>query len=259
MANTPEPEEQEEQLDAQQLEKEIEEEQKEEIEAFVPPKHAKKVYHTKPKLSIQDSIKLICTKDYSNINRITECDHLMDENWHKWKERMRRIIYNCDITGYVTGDIKHPNEAIDPVGTWNWDKNDSWAQQIIMHNVTSSQMNHVRSKSSAEEMISALSITHDNKAHQTVNHIQCLLYKTKLLDADDLLKHLDTLKSYHDHINRFPNTKFHILDTHFKAIISVSLPSSWHTYIEPYNGNANDINDPDPKWCLPSDTFIGLL
>ena len=75
----------------------------------------------------------------------------------------------------------------------------------------------------------------------------------------NLLKHLDRLKSYHDCINRFPNGKFHVLDTHFKAIISVSLPSSWQTYVEPYNGNANDLNDPDPKRCLPSDAFIGLL
>ena len=95
--------------------------------------------------------------------------------------------------------------------------------------------------------------------HKTENHIQCLLYKTKLLNADNLLKYLDTLKSYCDRINRFPNAKFHILDTHFNAIISASLPSLWHTYVEPYNGNANDPNNSDPKWHLPSDTFIGLL
>ena len=159
----------------------------------------------------------------------------------------------------VTGEIKRPNEAIDPVGALNWDKDDSWVQQIIIHNVTSTQMNHVRSKLSAEEMFSALSVTHNNKVHQTVNHIQCLLYETKLLNTDDLLKHLDMLKSYHNHINRFPNTKFHVSDTHFKAIISLSLPSSWHTYVKPYNRNANNPNDPNPKWPLPSDTFIGLL
>ena len=137
---------------------------------------------------------------------------------------MRQVFYNCDITGYITGDIKCPNEVIDSVGTWNWDKNNSWAQQIIMHNVTSSQMNHVGSKSSAEEMFSALLVTHKNKVHQTVNYIQCLLYKTKLLNTDNLLKHLDTLKSYCNCINRFPNAKFHVSDTCFKAIISVSLP-----------------------------------
>ena len=81
------------------------------------------------------------------------------------------------------------------LGAHNWDKNDSWVQQIVIHNVTSTQMNHVGSKSSAEEMFSALSVTHNNKAQQTVNHIQCLLYETKRLDAEDLLKHLDTQKS----------------------------------------------------------------
>ena len=54
-------------------------------------------------------IDLIHTKDNLNVNRITEHDHLIDENWHEWKERMRRVFCNCDITGYITGDIKHPN------------------------------------------------------------------------------------------------------------------------------------------------------
>ena len=83
---------------------------------------------------------------------------------------MRRVFYNCDINEYVTGDIKCPSEALNPIGKHKWDKNDSWAQQIIIHNVTSIQMNHVGSKSSAEEMFSALSVTHDNKVHQTINH-----------------------------------------------------------------------------------------
>ena len=120
-------------------------------------------------------------------------------------------------------------------------------------------MNHMGSKKSAEVVYSTLIVTHKNKVHQMVNHIQCLLYETKLWDTEDLLKHLNTLKSYRDCINRFPNTNFHISDTHFKAIISTSLPSLWHTYVEPYNGNANDLNDLDPKQCLSSDAFIGLL
>ena len=45
----------------------------------------------------------------------------------------------------------------------------------------------------------------------------------------------------------------------FKVIIFASLPSSQQTYVEPYNGNANDPNDPDPKQQLSSDVPIGLL
>ena len=143
MANTPEAEGQEEQIGEQQ-----EEEMEEEVETYVPLKHAKRVYQSTAKEDLWKdddlpSIKLIHTRNNTNVDKIAECDHLMDENWHKWKERMRRVFYNCDINEYVTGEIKHPNKAIDPVGTYNWDKNDSWVQQSIIHNVTSTQMNYV--------------------------------------------------------------------------------------------------------------------
>jgi hypothetical protein len=126
-------------------------------------------------------------------------------------------------------------------------------------NVTASQMNHVGSKKSAEAMYSALMVTHENKVNQTVNHIQCLLYETKLHNAKNLLKHLDLLKSYCDHINKFPNTEFHVANTCFKSIILASLPTTWETFINPYNGNANDPDNSDLKHQISSDTFIGLL
>jgi hypothetical protein len=105
-------------------------------------------------------------------------------------------------------------------------------------------------------MYSALIVTHENKAHQTVNHIQCLLYETKIAETDDMSKHLNTLKSYRDHINNFPNAKFHVSDTCFKAIIFVSLPSSWQTYVEPYNGNMNDPYDLDLKRRMSSNSLL---
>jgi len=67
------------------------------------------------------------------------------------------------------------------------------------------------------------------------------------------------MKNYHDCINQFPNEEFHITDTRFKSIISTSLPLSWVNFVQPYNGNAQDPNDPDPKQCMTSDAFIGLL
>ena len=71
------------------------------------------------------AIKLICTKEYSNVNWNADHDHLTDVNWHRWKEHMKRVFINCNITGYVTGEIVHPNEYGDPDGTHNWDKNDT--------------------------------------------------------------------------------------------------------------------------------------
>ena len=114
----------------------------EEVDTYEPPKPAKRVYQSNAVDLVEDDedipfIKLIRTRNYTNVNKIAECDHLMDDNWHEWKERMRRVFYNCDINEYVTGEIKCPNEAIHPVGTLNWDKNDSWGQQIISNNITS--------------------------------------------------------------------------------------------------------------------------
>jgi hypothetical protein len=34
------------------------------------------------------SVKVLKTKDYTNISRLVERDHLTDDNWHEWKDRM---------------------------------------------------------------------------------------------------------------------------------------------------------------------------
>ena len=52
------------------------------------------------------SIKALKTKDYSNVSRLAERDHLNDDNWHEWKDRMLRVLYNSDIAEYVSGFIK---------------------------------------------------------------------------------------------------------------------------------------------------------
>jgi hypothetical protein len=162
-----------------------------------------------------------------SISKIAERDHLNDNNWHEWKEHIKCVLINCDINRHIEGTIKKPGPK-DPEGAHNWDKNNTWAQQVIIHNVTSSQMNHIGSKSTAVEMVSALVDMHDNKVHQMVNHIQTLLYETKVADQDDLLKHLDVLKLYQDHLNRFPNPEFHIYDTRFKSIISTRDLANFH-------------------------------
>lgn len=96
-----------------------------EEQEMLTPKCVKRVYCSRinpqplPE-SPEDSeplIKLFCTMEYSNINRITDHDHLMDKHWHKWKGRMKRIFINCDITGYVTGDEEQPVEFSNPIVT----------------------------------------------------------------------------------------------------------------------------------------------
>jgi hypothetical protein len=91
---------------------------------------------------------------------------------------MKHILANWKITRYADGTLRRPHMSDDPEGEQNWDRNDSWAQQVIIQNVTSSQMNHIGSKNMAAEMYSALVDMLENKAHQMVTHIQTLLYET---------------------------------------------------------------------------------
>src|SRR5580704_13686319 len=56
--------------------------------------------------SPKPSVKVLKTKDYTNVSRLAERDHLTDDNWHEWKDRMLRVLYNSDIAEYVSGFIK---------------------------------------------------------------------------------------------------------------------------------------------------------
>jgi hypothetical protein len=205
------------------------------------------------------TVALIRTKEYTAVNRLPERSHLTDNNWYDWKEWMNRVFTSCDITGYIDGTIQRVVPEHDVIGARNWVKNDTWAQQIIMDNVSATQMNHIRSKRTAHAMYEGLASTHEDMVFYTVNNIENLLQTAKATDADDLLKHLDNLKGLHDRMNEFPNPNFHLLDVRFKTIISNSLPRSWRSFVEPYMGNAKNANDPDPKCRTQSDTFIGIL
>jgi len=210
-------------------------------------------------LANNPTIALICTKEYTAINRLPEQSHLTDDNWYDWKERMNRVFTNCDITGYIDGTILQVAPDQDGIGARNWVKNNSWAQQVIMDNVSTTQMNHIHSKRTGHTMYEGLASTHEDMTFYTVNNVENLLQTAKASDGDDLLKHLDTLKGLCDHMNEFPNSDFHLPDVHFKTIISNSLPRSWRSFVEPYMGNAKNANDPDPKRRIQSDTFIGIL
>jgi gag-polypeptide of LTR copia-type/Zinc knuckle len=205
------------------------------------------------------SIELIRFKDYASVARVPEREHLTNENWYNWKERMSRVSVTCGITGYLTGSIKRPEKAKDYEGSRNWHMNDNWVQQVIMNNITDGQMSHVRSKRTSREMYTALYSTHESKANQSVNQILTLLNNTKASETDNIPDHLDTLKTYRDRLNNFGNKNFHMSDDHFKAIVSASLPESWQTFVEPYGGNVEDEEDTDPKRTMPADNFIGLI
>jgi hypothetical protein len=71
-----------------------------------------------PPIQPEGKITLLRTKDYASVSKIAERDHLIDDNWHEWKERMKQVFRNCGITGYVNGTTKKPSVVQDPYGRY---------------------------------------------------------------------------------------------------------------------------------------------
>jgi hypothetical protein len=72
-------------------------------------------------------------------SNITWTKELTDSNWNAWKGSMKHIFRLCDLSEYVLGKVARPDPAHDPIGTKNWDFNDSYAATIICENILASQ------------------------------------------------------------------------------------------------------------------------
>ena len=68
-----------------------------EVKTYEPPKRAKRVYQSNAIDLLEDdedlpSIKLIHTRNYTNVNKIMEYDQLTDDNWHMEREDEKSIL-----------------------------------------------------------------------------------------------------------------------------------------------------------------------
>ncbi|KAF8265911.1 hypothetical protein EI94DRAFT_1702139 [Lactarius quietus] len=80
----------------------------------------------------------------SNMIKLSE---LSDENnWTIWKERMKLAFCLCGVEGHTEGTIKCPDE---PLAAKRWDFDDSRAQFITINNVTTTEMVHISTYTTA--------------------------------------------------------------------------------------------------------------
>lgn len=77
------------------------------------PKGAKK--GVKP----QPPIELIRFRDYAHVAKIPEREHLTNDNWYNWKERMARVFRTCAIMKYLSGVVVCPDRKTDRQGARN--------------------------------------------------------------------------------------------------------------------------------------------
>jgi hypothetical protein len=75
-------------------------------------------------------------------------------------------------------------------------------------------------------MWSNLEAIHEVTSHTTIINYICTLFKCNAKEGDDIVKHLNTLKTTWERVNTLSAEEFKISDLFFKIIISLSLPPS---------------------------------
>jgi hypothetical protein len=94
-----------------------------------------------PVLATTPSITVVPANENNMIPRTK--DVLNDTNWAVWKTRMHRMFKQCQVSGYIYGNIKRPDPAFNLVSMENWDLNDNYARMLIFENISIPQTIHV--------------------------------------------------------------------------------------------------------------------
>ena len=210
-----------------------------------------------PVVATTPSITLVPANESNMITRTK--DILNDTNWAIWKTRMRRTFKQCRVSGYVYGDIKRPDPALDPVGAENWDLNDNYAGMLIFENLSTSQTIHVGHDLTASDMWSNLEAIHEVTGHTTIINYIRTLFKCTAEEGDDIVEHLNTLKVTWERVNTLSADEFKISDLFFKIIISSSLPPSWDNFTQAYIAEVRRYATRNPFKDMSSQEFIGVI
>lgn len=110
---------------------------------------------------------------------------------------MKRVLCLCGVEEYVEGRVIQPDDAVIAI---NWSYNDDYAQ-VIMNNITSTEIIHVGQYITAQAMWYSLEAVHESKGHQTILSIIQNLFHTKADEDLDMNSHLNHLKQYWERLN----------------------------------------------------------
>jgi len=93
---------------------------------------------------------------------------LNDMNWSVWKGSMKHMFSLCNVAKYVFGNIRRPDPAQDPVGTKNWDFNNSYAAMLIHENISTAQKVHMGQDNTSYEVWRNLEAIHKITGHTII-------------------------------------------------------------------------------------------
>jgi len=184
-------------------------------------------------------------------------------NWPEWHLRIEWFFVKHKVTGYANRTIECPDHNTDPQSYENWKQNDTHACSIMLNNIASSQLIHIKQCKTSKKMWLNLIMVHQACGHHmALNYLQ-MLFKMSAEEGANISKHLERVKDVWSHINLLgddlEDKDFHVSDFFFKAIIASSLPLFWDNFTKTYIGGDTKLFQLDPKKMMGSQEFIGLI
>ena len=127
---------------------------------------------------------------------------------------------------YVDRKIKCPHHNIDKGSVKNWTWNDAHMCFIIVNNLASSQLIHVKEYKSSHQMWTNLVMIHQVQgACKGMNYMN-MLFKSMAEKGANIPEHLHMMKEIWLHMNLLQDENFPISDYIFKVILALTLPES---------------------------------
>jgi len=141
----------------------------------------------------------------------------------------------------------------------NWDLNDNYAGMLIFKNISIPQTIHVGQDLTAYQMWSNLEAIHKVTEHTTIINYIYTLFKCNAKEGDDIVKHLNTLKTTWEHVNSLSVEEFRISDLFFKIIISSLLLPSWDNFTQAYIAKVHHYATCNPFKDMSLQEFIRVI
>lgn len=113
-------------------------------------------------------------------------------NFHLWKFQIRAILLGQDLMGIVDGSVPKPSN--DPAAELEWVKRDNQCTSLLCKAVDESILEVLLNCTTSKMIWDKLKLLHDQKAHESVHHVQQRFYECKLDSSDTIASYLGKLE-----------------------------------------------------------------
>lgn len=159
------------------------------------------------------------------------------QNFHIWKFQIRAILLGQDLMGIVDGSVPKPSN--DPGAERDWMKRDNQCTSLLCKAVDESILEVLLNCTTSKAIWDKLKLLHDQKAHESVHHVQQRFYECKLDNSDTIASYLGKLEIIKSQLVNLGDNS--ITDSGLMSKVISSLPPKYGPFISAWD-NVEDVS-----------------